>query len=33
MEHLEGRSGKLPEGWVKILDALDLELVVQRKTT
>jgi predicted transcriptional regulator len=29
---LKGRSGKIPDSWQKILDALDLELVVQSKT-
>ncbi len=29
---LKGRSGKIPYSWQKILDALDLELVVQPKT-
>jgi predicted transcriptional regulator len=28
---LKGRSGKIPDSWQKILDALDLELVVQPK--
>lgn len=28
---LKGRSGKIPDSWQKILDALDLELVAQPK--
>ena len=28
---LKGRSGNIPDSWQKILDALDLELVVQPK--
>lgn len=29
---LAGRSGKIPDGWQKILDALNLELVVRPKS-
>jgi predicted XRE-type DNA-binding protein len=28
---LKGRSGKIPDSWQKVLDALGLELVVQTK--
>lgn len=28
---LKGRSGKIPESWQKVLDALGLELIVKQK--